>query len=122
MVWGVLADLVVMAHAAFVVFVLAGGLLVARWSWVAWLHLPAVVWAVGIEWGGGVCPLTPLENALRARGGLSTYEGGFVVRYLEPVLYPVGLTRRWQFVLGAVALAVNLAAYWAIGRRRQGRP
>jgi hypothetical protein len=117
-----LAAIVVAIHLAFVVFVIAGALLALRWPRVIWLHAPAVVWAVWIEWSGGVCPLTPLEQQLRTRAGLAPYEGDFIARWLFPVLYPEELTRSSQIVLGAVAIAVNLAAYaWLLHRARRGR-
>lgn len=112
-----LAHLTVLVHAGFVAFVLLGGGLVARWPRVAWVHVPAVAWAVGIEWAGGVCPLTPLEQELRARGGLTGYEGDFVGRYLIPVLYPAGLTRPLQVAAGAFALLINIVAYGVLWRR-----
>ena len=115
-----LADLVVVIHVGFVVFVVFGGLLVWRWPWVAWFHVPAVCWGVGIEWMGGMCPLTPLENWLRSRAGESTYETDFVVQYLLPFLYPTSLTRSAQFVLGSAVLAVNVLAYALHWRRHQG--
>ena len=64
-----LADLVVIVHGLFIVFVVAGGLLVLRWPRLAWVHLPAAAWGVLIEWSGWICPLTPLENALRRAAG-----------------------------------------------------
>jgi hypothetical protein len=115
------ADLLVVLHLAFVAFVVFGGLLVLRWPRVVWLHVPALLWGVGIEWTGGICPLTPLEVALRERGGQAGYSGGFVEHYLLPVLYPAGLTRDVQAVLGFVALAVNVAVYAAVLWRRWRR-
>ena len=114
-----LADLVVVAHLAFVAFVVLGGLLVLRRPRLAWLHLPAAVWGVMIEFAGWMCPLTPLENAFRARGGEAGYSGGFVEHYLLPVLYPSGLTRGVQLVLGSIVLALNLAVYGALLARRR---
>jgi hypothetical protein len=84
---------------------------------VIWIHLPAVVWGAYIEFSGGICPLTPLENELRARAGLDSYSGDFVAQYLFPVLYPGGLTRDAQVVIGLVALAVNLGLYIVVYRR-----
>lgn len=106
-----LADFVVVIHLAFVAFVVFGGLLVLRNPGVRWLHAPAAVWGVMIEFTGGVCPLTPLENTLRIRGGDAGYGGGFIDHYLVPLLYPAGLTRGTQLALGALALALNLAVY-----------
>jgi hypothetical protein len=116
------AALVVGIHLAFVAFVMAGGLLAFRWPRIIWLHLPAVVWAVWVEWSGGVCPLTPLEHALRARAGLAPYEGDFIARWVFPLLYPEGLTREMQVTLGLVALATNVGLYgWLVVRRRHAR-
>jgi hypothetical protein len=117
----VLADLVVLLHAAFVLFVLAGGLLLLRWPKVAWLHIPAAVWGVIVELTGWVCPLTPLENWLRARAGAEVYAGDFVARYVVPTLYPEGLTRNSQLLLGAGALLLNATIYALVLRRRARR-
>ncbi|NOV25628.1 DUF2784 domain-containing protein [Cupriavidus necator] len=116
-----LADLVVIAHGLFIVFVVAGGLLVLRWPSAAWVHLPAAVWGVLIEWAGWICPLTPLENALRHTAGEAGYSGGFVERYLLPLIYPAGLTPAVQLWLGLAVLGINVAVYalaWARRRRR----
>lgn len=100
-------------------FVTAGGLLVLRWSWVAWLHLPCAVWGAWIEFSGGICPLTPLENGLRRRAGEAGYPGGFIETYITSALYPQGLTRRHQLALGGLVVAVNVALYaWAWSRAR----
>jgi hypothetical protein len=116
----VMADLVVGVHALFVAFVLAGGLLVLRRPWVAALHVPAAVWGALIEFQGWICPLTPLEQSLRAAAGEAGYRGGFIEHYLLPVLYPSGLTRDVQVVLGSLVLLVNVAIYGFLLRR--GRP
>ena len=111
MLYGVLADLVVILHLAFVVFVLVGGLLVLRWRRLAWLHLPAAVWGAAVEFGGWICPLTPLEIWLRMQGGESGYSSDFIEHYILPLLYPADLTREIQIVLGTVVLVVNVAIY-----------
>ncbi len=111
MLYRLLADVVVAVHLGFVLFVVAGGFLILRWPRTAWVQLPAALWGVLVEWSGWVCPLTPLENWLRAEGGAAGYAGGFVERYLLPVLYPASLTRGTQVLLGATALVVNLIAY-----------
>jgi hypothetical protein len=117
MTYRLLADLVVLLHALFVVFVVAGGLLVWRWRWVAWLHVPAAAWGAAIELGGWVCPLTPLENHFRARAGLAGYRGGFIEHYLLPALYPEGLTALKQIALGALVVGINLLVYGVLVRR-----
>jgi hypothetical protein len=118
MAYRILADLVVGVHALFVVFVVAGGLLALRWPWVAAAHLPAAVWGTLIEFRGWVCPLTPLENSLRASAGQGGYQGGFIDHYLLPVLYPAGLTKSVQLVLGSLVIAVNVVVYGFLLLRR----
>lgn len=116
------ADAVLLIHAAFVAFVVAGGLAVLRWPRLAWMHLPAAAWGAGISFAGAVCPLTPLENALRRAAGEAGYPGGFVERYLLRALYPEGLTREVQVALGVGVVAVNVVAYaWVLRRRSTAR-
>jgi hypothetical protein len=122
MPYRILADLVVGVHAVFVAFVVVGGLLALRWPWVPVVHLPAAVWGALIEFRGWICPLTPLENSLRAAAGEAGYRGGFIEYYLLPVLYPAGLTRGVQLALGSVVMVVNLAVYgFLLARRRRTR-
>ena len=109
-----LADIVVAAHLAFVVFVALGGLLVLRWPRLAWLHIPSAVWGVAVEYAGWICPLTPIENALRERAGLAAYRGDFIEHYVLPLLYPAALSRGAQLALGTLALAVNAVVYWRL--------
>ena len=116
-----LADLVVALHFLFVLFVIFGGLLALRWPKVAYVHLPVAVYGALIELVGWVCPLTPLEKRLRESSGLQGYEGGFIEHYILPVLYPSGLTRGIQLVLGALVIGVNLAVYAVIARERSSR-
>ncbi|MHB8707575.1 MAG: DUF2784 domain-containing protein [Desulfuromonadales bacterium] len=118
------ADFIVIVHLAFIVFVILGGLLALRWRPVVLLHLPAVLWGALIEFTGGICPLTPLEQRLRQAAGETGYGGGFVEHYVIPVIYPHWLTRPTQLALGLFVIAVNLAVYswlvwrWLHGRRR----
>lgn len=99
-------------------FVVLGGFLVARHRRVAWLHVPAAVWGVFIEYTGWICPLTPIEGALRERAGQAAYAGDFIAHYALPLLYPENLTRTTQFVLGSIALAVNAFVYGRMLRRQ----
>ncbi len=116
-----LADLVIGVHFLFIVFAVAGGALALRWRWIPWLHLPALVWGATVEFTGWVCPLTPLENALRRAAGAATYTQGFVEHYLMPLIYPAGLTREWQWVLGGLLLVINAAVYALVWRRQRSR-
>ena len=121
MIYRALADFVLVLHLAFVLFVVLGGLLVVRWPVLAWLHIPAAIWGVLIEYSGWICPLTPLENSFRTRGGEAGYSGGFIEHYIQPTLYPAGLTRSTQLVLGSLALIVNLAAYGIVLSKSRNR-
>ena len=117
MLYGIAADLLVVVHLGFVVFVVLGAFVVPRWPRLAWAHLPAVAWGVGIELTGAICPLTPLELWLRMEAGTAGYDGDFIAHYLLPVLYPAGLTRQSQLVLGALACGINVAVYGWWGYR-----
>ena len=119
MIYRWLADGVVLIHGAFVVFVIVGGFLALRWGKLVWVHLPAAIWGVLIEFAGWICPLTPLENALRARAGEAGYAGGFIEHYVLRALYPGGLTPTIQLALGSFALGVNIVAYALLVRRRR---
>ena len=117
-----LADAVLILHLGFIAFVVLGGLIALRWPRIAWLHLPTVAWGAWIEFSGSICPLTPLEIGLRARGGETTYRGGFIEHYVTALIYPEGLNRSQQIVLGAFVLALNAAVYgWLLWRRRRAR-
>jgi hypothetical protein len=118
MLYRALADLVVLTHLAFIGFALLGGVLALRWRWVPWAHLPAAAWGAAVELFGWFCPLTPLENALRRASGAAGYSGGFIERYLLPILYPAALTREVELVLGCAVVVLNLVVYLAVWRRR----
>ncbi|NQD95711.1 DUF2784 domain-containing protein [Pseudomonas sp. CrR25] len=111
------ADAVLLVHLGFIAFVLLGGMLVLRWRWFAWLHLPAAVWGVVVELLHWQCPLTPLENSLRHAAGQAGYRGGFVEHYLLPIIYPAGLTPLIQLWLGAFVLLLNGLIYGMVWRR-----
>lgn len=121
MIYRVLADVTLVVHLAFVLFVVLGGVVVLRWRRVVWVHLPAAAWGALIMFGGWTCPLTPLENAFRVRGGEAGYQGGFIEHYLVRVLYPRGLERETQVLLGMGVVGLNLAVY-GIFHRGRSRP
>ena len=114
-----LATLVVAAHVVFIAFVVGGGLFALRWPKVVYLHVAAVIWAVYVEWAGVICPLTPLENTLRTAAGLEAYAGDFVAEYVFPLLYPDGLTRGAQLLIGTAVIAVNTYVYAVVLRQRR---
>mgnify|MGYP001243667245 FL=1 len=117
MIYRALAELTLATHAVFIAFVVIGGFLAIRVRRVAWFHIPCAIWGALIEFAGWTCPLTPLENVLRRAGGEAGYNEGFIERYLLPLIYPGDLTRELQFLLGALAVGLNLIAYWLVFRR-----
>jgi Protein of Unknown function (DUF2784) len=119
MIWRVLADTVLILHLLFVVFVVLGGWLVVWRPRLIWFHLPVLAWGIWIEFSGAICPLTPLENWLRDRGGETGYSGGFIEHYITDFIYPSGLTRGMQFLLGGLLIVINLAAYGMLWNRRR---
>jgi hypothetical protein len=114
-----LADATVALHFAFILFAVFGGFLAWRRMFWAWLHLPAVAWVAWLEFTGAICPLTPLENALRARAGGAGYAGGFIEHYLVPLIYPAALTPGIQILLGCAVVALNVVVYAALWRSRR---
>jgi hypothetical protein len=112
------AALVLLAHLAFIVFVVAGALLAWRRRWILAIHFPAAAWGFWVEASGGGCPLTSTENYLRMRGGLAGYDEGFIEHYLLSVVYPAGLTRDMEYVLAAAVVLVNGLLYAIVLRRR----
>jgi hypothetical protein len=111
MIWSVLADALVIAHFGFTGFVIFGGFLTWRWPRIAFAHLPALAWGIWVEVSNSICPLTPLENALRIRGGEAGYRGGFLAHYLGGILYPAGLTPHTQWLLAGFLIGLNVLAY-----------
>ena len=117
MSYHLLADAALVIHFAFILFVILGGILIIWWPKVIWLHIPAAVWGALIEIAGWICPLTHLENWLRVKGGQTGYAGGFIEKYILPVIYPAGLTRKIQITLGILVIFINLFIYWKIFRK-----
>jgi len=115
-----LADLVLVVHFGFVIFVSVGGFLVLARPWWASLHLPCLLYGVGVELIGWICPLTPLEQRLRLQAGEQGYSGGFIEHYVGGALYPDDWpsVRLW---LGLSLLALNLAIYAIVVFRRRRR-
>ncbi|VAX10686.1 putative membrane protein [hydrothermal vent metagenome] len=116
-----LADLLVLIHFLFIVFVLLGGILLLKWKKLIWLHLPALLWGVFIQFSGWICPLTPLEIQLRRLAGANLYQGGFISHYLVPLIYPPGLTSDTQWLLGGILITVNITIYSFLFISRQKR-
>lgn len=123
MIYRLLANLTVLLHLGFILFVVAGGFLTWRWRRMIWIHLPCAVWAALIEFAGWICPLTPLENHFRLLAGQAGYAGGFVEHYLIPAMYPTDWSLTLRLVLGGFVVAVNAGVYWRYAKRpARGRP
>ena len=111
MLWRLLADGVLVLHLVFIGFAVLGGLWTWYWRPAMLLHLPALAWAAWVEFQGWICPLTPLENRLRAAGGAAGYEGSFIEQYLLPLIYPAAPTPSIQLLLGSILVAFNAIVY-----------
>jgi Protein of Unknown function (DUF2784) len=123
MVYRLAADAVLLLHLLFILFAVLGALLALRWRAVLWLQVPAFLWAGYVMASGRICPLTPLENALRHKAGEVGYQGGFVEHYITALIYPDGLTRALQLGLALGVVLINFALYawlWAqMGQQRR---
>lgn len=117
MIYPLLADALLLLHLAFIIFVVAGGLLVAWRPRLVWLHLLAVIWGALIEFTGWICPLTPLENHFRKLSGEAGYAEGFIEHYLLPLIYPAALTPPSQIAMGIFVVVINALIYFWLWRR-----
>ncbi|MGZ8136329.1 MAG: DUF2784 domain-containing protein [Methylococcaceae bacterium] len=113
-----LADLLVVIHFSFILFVMLGGLLVLKWRKLMWLHLPAAIWGALIEFAGWICPLTIIENRLRSGSDAGAYSSGFIEHYIMPLIYPSALTREIQIGLGLLVILVNFFVYRKLFKKR----
>ena len=121
MIYSFLADLLVVFHLVFILYVIAGALLIVKWPKTLWLHLPSCFWGMTVEFTGWFCPLTPWEIQLRMLAGEEGYTGSFIEHYLIPIIYSSGLTREVQMVLGGTVLILNLSLYTLILIKRRKR-
>jgi hypothetical protein len=118
--YSILAKLVLIVHLIFILFVILGGLLTLYRRWAVWVHLPAALWGILIEFADWSCPLTALEVTWLQQAAEVGYSGGFVEYYLIALIYPLGLTRGVQLLLGFFAMAMNVLVYtlvWRVSRR-----
>ncbi|MCK4742288.1 MAG: DUF2784 domain-containing protein [Sulfuriflexus sp.] len=111
MFYSLAADALLIVHLLFILFVVLGALLVMKWRWLIYLHLPTVFWGILIEFNHWICPLTPWENSLRQTAGEASYNSGFIEHYLLPLIYPAKLNYDIQILLGSLVIIVNLSLY-----------
>ena len=121
MLYQLAADFIVLLHFVFIVFAVAGGVLVFKWRWLGYLHVPAAIWAALIAMVGWICPLTPIENMFRKAGGGEVYSVSFIEHYLMPVIYPSGLSREIFIAMGVVVIVVNVIVYAVLFVKRKNR-
>ena len=108
------ADLTLIVHFAFIIFVVFGGILFLISTKIIYVHVPALIWGIYIELTHSVCPLTYLENWFLQKSNLSTYSEGFIQNYLLPVVYPQSLTEDLQTNLAIVLIVANMIMYGLI--------
>lgn len=110
-------ELIIIVHFVFILWVVLGGFVVLLRLGFVWLHLPALIWGIVVEWNGWICPLTPLENFYRAQRGVAQYRGGFIEHYIVPIIYPEGLTRSHQVIMAVALLLLNIVIYIFVIRK-----
>ena len=108
------ANLTLIAHLIFILFVVFGGLIFFIFPKIIYMHIPALLWGIYIELTNSVCPLTYLENWFLYQGGLTTYSNNFISNYLFPIIYPKGLTTDIQLYIGITLIVVNILIYGLI--------
>ena len=111
MLYKLLADLTLIMHLLFILFVILGGLIALKTNLVIWIHLPCAIWGVLLEINYWICPLTHLENYFIQRANEIGYKGGFIEHYLVPVIYPPGLSPGLHLVIGIFVILINLIIY-----------
>ncbi len=121
MFFALAADLLIIVHLGFIGFVMLGGFMLLKWRWLIFVHLPAVLWGVLLEFQGWICPLTPLEQALRRMSGQQGYTGGFIQHYILPVIYPPALNEDIQLILGILLILINVIIYLWVFLRSAGK-
>jgi hypothetical protein len=117
--YGIAADAVMLVHFAFILFATFGSLATLRWPRLAWSHVPCLIWAISIALTGSLCPLTPLEDSLRRLAGERGLSGGFIEHYIQPLIYPEGLTRPFQVAMGVILISINAVGYGLLWRRQR---
>ena len=108
------ANLTLIAHLIFILFVVIGGLIFFIFPKIIYMHLPALSWGIYIELTNSVCPLTYLENWFLYKGEFTPYSNNFINNYLIPIIYPEGLTNEIQIYLGISLIVINILIYGLI--------
>ena len=105
------ANLTLIVHFAFILFVVFGALLFFVVKKIVFIHIPAFIWRSYIELTHSICPLTYLENWFLHKANLTAYSEGFIQNYLMPIVYPMSLTKNLQIYLGITLIVINMIIY-----------
>ena len=109
-VYAVLATATLLLHALFVLWVVAGALLTKGRPAMSWIHIGSLLWGIFTELMPGICPLTTLENWLESQAGVQPYQGGFLLHYLDALVYP-NISSMALVTAGVAVCVFNLAVY-----------
>ena len=108
------ADLILIVHFIFIIFVVFGALLFFVVKKIVFIHIPALIWGSYIELTHSICPLTYLENWFLNKANLTIYSEGFIQNYIVPIVYPTDLTKNLQIYLGITLIVINIIIYGLI--------
>jgi hypothetical protein len=108
--YSALASFVLFLHALFILWVVFGALLTRSHPILRWLHIASLLWGILIEVLPWPCPLTLLENWLEGRGGVEPYQGGFLLHYLDKLVYP-NISVNVLTTMAVIVCLANLAFY-----------
>lgn len=109
-VYSALAVSVLLLHTLFIVWVVFGAFVTRSRPILRWLHIASLVWGILTEVMPWPCPLTVLENWLEAKAGVEPYQGGFLLHYLDKLVYP-DISANVLTVGGVLVCVLNLALY-----------
>jgi hypothetical protein len=106
--YSVLATAILLLHALFILWMIFGALLTRSRPLLRWLHIASLLWGILTEVLPWPCPLTLLENWLEGRAGIEPYQGGFLLHYLDKLVYP-DISANVLTIAGVIVCAANLA-------------
>jgi len=114
-----LAVCVLVLHGLFILWVVFGAILTRSRPFLRWLHIPSLIWGILTELLPWPCPLTLLENWLEAKAGIEPYKGGFLLHYLDKLVYP-DISATILTMGGVLVCALNLGLYaWQMWSARR---
>jgi hypothetical protein len=105
-----LAVCILLLHSLFILWVVFGALLTRSRPLLRWLHIASLVWGILTELLPWPCPLTVLENWLEGKAGVQPHQGGFLLHYLDKLVYP-DISATVLTVAGVFVCVLNLVLY-----------